>query len=160
MYIVDCCSSSELLQVHRHVLLVLKQSENGELHAFGDCCDERNSRILILVLLCANRAMNRCITPKTKEGGPLAPIATNMEFCAPICCLCHLQILDAAPPNIVLVFADDLGMADIGYNSGIATLGAVSTPFLDDLASAGTILGRFYANHACTPARASLMTGR
>lgn len=75
--------------------------------------------------------------------------------------LCHtLHILGAAQPNVVLVFADDLGIGDVGYHADLTSLGAFSTPVLDDLAASGTVLSRFYANHACTPARASLMTGR
>lgn len=63
-------------------------------------------------------------------------------------------------PNVVVVLADDLGLADIGYNAALATRGAVSTPVLDHLSEMGTIFTRFYTNAAGTPARASLMTGR
>lgn len=63
-------------------------------------------------------------------------------------------------PNIVVVMADDLGVADVGYNADISTRGAVSTPVLDGLAKHGTKLTRFYTNALCTPSRASFITGR
>ena len=58
-------------------------------------------------------------------------------------------------PNIVLILADDLGYADIGYNGGKA-----STPNIDRLASEGVKLQRFYVAPLCSPTRAGLMTGR
>ncbi|CAM9685177.1 unnamed protein product, partial [Sphacelaria rigidula] len=63
-------------------------------------------------------------------------------------------------PNVVLVFADDLGIGDVGYNRLFAVGGAVHTPVLDQIAAQGTKLTRFYTNALCTPSRASLLTGR
>ncbi len=61
-----------------------------------------------------------------------------------------------SPPNIVLVYADDLGFGDVGMN-GSAT---VRTPNIDALAADGL---RFTNAHApaatCTPSRYSLLTG-
>lgn len=59
------------------------------------------------------------------------------------------------PPNIVLILADDLGYADVGYNGGEA-----DTPNIDQLASEGVKLQRFYVAPLCSPTRAGLMTGR
>lgn len=66
--------------------------------------------------------------------------------------------LAAAPPNIVLVLADDLGYGDLGcYNSR----SKVPTPNLDRLAREGM---RFTDAHSpatvCTPTRYSLITGQ
>ena len=58
-------------------------------------------------------------------------------------------------PNIVILLADDLGFADVGYNGGVA-----STPNIDKLASEGVKLQRFYTAPLCSPTRAGLMTGR
>lgn len=52
----------------------------------------------------------------------------------------------ATKPNIVFVFADDLGYNDIGYNNP-----EVISPNLDGLASDGVILGNNYAHPVCTP---------
>lgn len=57
-------------------------------------------------------------------------------------------------PNIVIVFADDLGYADIeGYGS------AVTTPNLFKLQQQGMRFTSFYSQPSCSPSRASLMTG-
>ncbi|HWQ54508.1 MAG TPA: sulfatase [Bryobacteraceae bacterium] len=61
-----------------------------------------------------------------------------------------------APPNVVLIYADDLGYGDLGcYGSPIRT------PHLDGLASEGTRFTHFLsANPVCSPSRAALLTGR
>ena len=63
---------------------------------------------------------------------------------------------NAAPTNIVVILADDLGYADIGCFDGW-----VKTPHLDALAKAGRMLTDFHSSGAvCSPTRAGLMTGR
>jgi len=60
------------------------------------------------------------------------------------------------PPNVVLIFADDLGYADVG------AFGARSyqTPHLDRMAREGMRLTDFYAAQAvCSASRAALLTG-
>ena len=58
-------------------------------------------------------------------------------------------------PNIVIMVADDLGWADVGYHGG-----NIDTPDLDKLAEEGVRLNRFYTTPICSPTRAALMTGR
>ena len=58
-------------------------------------------------------------------------------------------------PNIVLVFADDMGYGDLGC-FGNETY---TTPHLDQLAQDGVRFTSFYTAPVCTPARASLLTG-
>lgn len=62
---------------------------------------------------------------------------------------------DAPPPNVVILLADDLGWADVGYRGS-----DIRTPNIDKLAKEGMRLERFYATPFCSPTRAALMTGR
>ena len=59
------------------------------------------------------------------------------------------------PPNIVVIVADDLGYADVGYRSP-----ELHTPNIDRLSREGVRLERFYSTPICSPTRAGLMTGR
>jgi arylsulfatase A-like enzyme len=69
-----------------------------------------------------------------------------------------LSIASAAEvrPNILIILADDLGYADVGFTGGKD----IKTPNLDTLAAAGARLEQFYVQPVCSPTRASLMTGR
>ena len=58
-------------------------------------------------------------------------------------------------PNVVILLADDLGFADVGFRGG-----AIETPAIDRLAAEGVILERFYTAPICSPTRAALLTGR
>ncbi len=65
--------------------------------------------------------------------------------------------LFAAPPNIVIILADDLGYGDLG------SYGArwIRTPQLDRMARQGVRFTNFYAPApVCSPSRAALLTGR
>ncbi|WP_169977579.1 arylsulfatase B [Tautonia rosea] len=61
----------------------------------------------------------------------------------------------AEQPNIIVIMADDLGNADLGYRGS-----EIKTPNLDRLATTGARCESFYGMPVCTPARAALMTGR
>ena len=77
-------------------------------------------------------------------------------------CLCLLltpAALHAADskPNVVFLFADDLGYHDVGFNGRKEW----KTPNLDALAKAGTNFTRWYTGAVvCAPSRAALMTGK
>ena len=62
-------------------------------------------------------------------------------------------------PNIVLVFLDNFGWGEPGFNGGGIIRGA-PTPRLDTLASEGLRLTNFNVEVQCTPSRSAIMTGR
>src|SRR5882672_10319232 len=70
-----------------------------------------------------------------------------------------LSSFAAAParsPNIVFIYADDLGYGDLGCYGG-----GIRTPNLDGMARDGMRFTHFYsANPVCSPSRAALLTGR
>ncbi|MCF6283687.1 MAG: sulfatase-like hydrolase/transferase [Candidatus Hydrogenedentes bacterium] len=74
--------------------------------------------------------------------------------------LCALPVTHAtaAPiqPNILILFADDMGYQDAGCFGG-----PIKTPHIDQLAREGMRFTDFYAGAPnCSPSRAALMTGR
>jgi len=62
-------------------------------------------------------------------------------------------------PNIVLVFMDNFGWGEPGFNGGGIIRGA-ATPRMDTLASEGLRLTNFNVETQCTPSRAAIMSGR
>lgn len=58
-------------------------------------------------------------------------------------------------PNIVLIFADDLGWADLPVYGNRVT----EAPAIDKLARQGARFTRFYAQPVCSPSRVELMSG-
>jgi len=71
---------------------------------------------------------------------------------------CANEVETAAPPNVVIILADDLGFGDLGvYNSE----SKIPTPNLDALAASGM---RFTDAHSpsgvCTPTRYGILTGQ
>ena len=70
---------------------------------------------------------------------------------------CQPAAVEDAPPNVVLLMADDMGWAQTGYYGHPV----LRTPHLDAMAAAGLRMDRFYAGApSCTPTRATVMTGR
>jgi len=67
--------------------------------------------------------------------------------------------LAAEKPNIVLVFMDNCGWGEPGFNGGGIIRGA-ATPRLDALAADGLRLMNFNVEAQCTPSRSAIMTGR
>ena len=74
---------------------------------------------------------------------------------ATVCGLPCLAASAAPQPNMVIIVADDLGNADLGYRGS-----KIRTPNIDALAKGGVRLESYYGMPLCTPARAALMTGR
>ena len=66
-------------------------------------------------------------------------------------------------PNIILIFADDLGFTDVGFNRPAnfpSEYGVIPTPEIDILAANGVIAKNAHVAHPfCGPSRAALLTG-
>jgi len=71
--------------------------------------------------------------------------------------LISITSIASATPNVIIIFADDLGIGDIGpYGNTI-----IKTPNLDRMAANGIKLTSFYASaNICTPSRGGLLMGQ
>jgi arylsulfatase A-like enzyme len=74
-------------------------------------------------------------------------------------CLSSSIALAQDKPNIVLVFMDNFGWGEPGFNGGGIVRGA-ATPRLDQIAAEGLRLTNFNVEVQCTPSRSALMTAR
>ena len=69
----------------------------------------------------------------------------------------HANDAPASKPNILVILADDLGYADVGFNG----CRDIPTPHIDTLAKSGVRCTSGYVTHPfCSPTRAALLTGR
>jgi arylsulfatase A-like enzyme len=63
----------------------------------------------------------------------------------------------ARRPNVIVILADDLGYADVGFTG----CKDIPTPHIDSIAKGGVRFTNAYVSHPfCSPTRAGLMTGR
>jgi arylsulfatase A-like enzyme len=70
--------------------------------------------------------------------------------------LATARVAAAAPPNLVLIYADDLGWKDVGYQGSDFH----ETPHLDRMAKEGMVFSHAYAPAGnCAPSRAALHSG-
>ncbi|MCO4823048.1 MAG: arylsulfatase [Flavobacteriaceae bacterium] len=76
-----------------------------------------------------------------------------------ICLIVSFAARSQNKPNVVIVFMDNFGWGEPGFNGGGITRGA-ETPQMDKLADEGMRLTNFNVEVQCTPSRSALMTGR
>ncbi len=62
------------------------------------------------------------------------------------------------PPNVVIIYADDLGYSDISFNAPAGSYRY--TPVLDRICTKGIYFSNYVTHHVCSPSRAGLLTGR
>lgn len=68
---------------------------------------------------------------------------------------CAAGVAAKENPNVVIILADDLGWADVGYHGS-----DIKTPNIDRIAAMGIELDRYYVAPISSPTRAGLLTGR
>jgi len=79
-----------------------------------------------------------------------------LALCTTVSCTQNKKLEKPARPNIVIIYADDLGYGDIGVNGAKG----VKTPNIDRLAKGGVNFTDAHCSAAtCTPSRFSLLTG-
>ena len=66
-----------------------------------------------------------------------------------------ITFAQSAPPNFVVIFADDMGYGDAGCFGSKD----IRTPRIDGMAKEGMRFTSFYAQPICGPSRAAIMTG-
>ena len=68
-----------------------------------------------------------------------------------------LPAATAPKPNLIVIMADDLGYADVGFNGGKE----IPTPNIDRIAAGGVRFSSAYVTYTvCAPSRAGFITGR
>jgi arylsulfatase A len=83
--------------------------------------------------------------PRTTEGSAIAPAQGKLS----------------KKPNIVILFADDLGITDLGCYGKEHGNTYHETPHIDQLAQQGMLFTDAYAaSPVCSPTRASILTGK
>ena len=74
-----------------------------------------------------------------------------------VCAFASSALAQTAPPNIVVILADDLGYGDVGFNGCLD----IPTPNIDSMATNGVLCTNGYVTQPfCSPSRAALLTGR
>lgn len=88
----------------------------------------------------------------------MKPIVSLLAALVVVFPLPHHAQESQRPPNIVFIFADDLGWNDVGYND---EGDFIETPNLDQLAKEGMVFTQGYAAMGnCIPSRACLLSGK
>lgn len=112
----------------------------------------RSSSVCECHFTSAPQQTNIARTLMKKRSAPLLPVSMLLA------CITTGEPALAAThqPNIVIVYADDIGYGDFGCYGGTGA----PTPNIDRLAASGLRLTSAYASSAtCTPSRYSLLTG-
>ncbi len=82
---------------------------------------------------------------------------TTLVTLAVLACSVATAAEPAKTPNVVVIVADDLGSADVGFQG----CKDIPTPHLDALAKSGVVCTSGYVScPVCSPTRAGLLTGR
>lgn len=95
--------------------------------------------------------------PSPARARPGRRFALLSTLLAALACAVHVVAREGGPPNILLVFADDLGWRDVGYHGSDFH----ETPNLDRFARESMVFNSGYAGAGnCAPSRACLLSGQ
>ena len=95
-------------------------------------------------------------SPMPFFSGWLGRVLVGSILLLVMACTTHSRSDDATRPNIIIIYADDLGYGDVSANGQ----GKIQTPNIDRLAATGIRFTNGYATSAtCTPSRLALLTG-
>ena len=90
-------------------------------------------------------------------SGPISRFSLALLLVVAGACGPAVLAAEAPRPNVIILFADDLGYGDVGCFGD----GRYETPNLDRMAEAGVRLTNFYVPMPyCAPSRATILTGR
>ena len=89
-------------------------------------------------------------------------IPTIVSFCGGACdaadAFCEENLAADRPPNVVILYADDMGVADVSYGDSESK---IQTPNIDRLATEGmTFTDGHSSSGICTPSRFAMLTGQ
>lgn len=102
--------------------------------------------------LLAASAVRRSIKPKALALAGTVLMSTLSASVMPA------MAQDAAKPNILVIFGDDIGQTNISaYSMGVM---GYKTPNIDRLASEGMMFTDYYAENSCTAGRSTFITGQ
>ncbi|TBN02968.1 DUF4976 domain-containing protein [Hyunsoonleella flava] len=92
----------------------------------------------------------------------LSKITTVVMVLLPLLTFSQSNEEKKSKPNIVLIFADDLGWTDVSTGNTNNGNGSkiYETPVIDKLASQGISFTNAYTNQNCAPSRAALISGQ
>lgn len=112
-----------------------------------------------LIFICQNLKCH-AILPKLSSNPESMKVTYLLSVLVLLCihgCKSDHSESIVAKPNIIIIYADDLGYGDVGaYGATI-----LQTPNIDMLAQGGILFTDGYASSAtCTPSRYALLTGR
>jgi hypothetical protein len=97
----------------------------------------------LFALSAVSRAAAQTPAPPKVEMGPVAPAAAKAA---------------ADKPNILVIFGDDVGIANISaYSNGLM---GYETPHIDRIAREGIKFQHYYGEQSCTAGRAAFLTGQ
>jgi arylsulfatase len=85
-------------------------------------------------------------------------VGALVALCLPLAAPIFAQESDAALPNILIIWGDDIGQFNVSaYNNGMM---GYRTPNIDRLAEEGALFTDWYGQQSCTAGRAAFITGQ